>query len=176
MCGIVAVLPSYDTTLLQPCDPLAVREAIPAAAAWRTRLGKPGLIIADLDRLLDCCRAASQMLARAGAVALLLREPDLRRNLEAKADALLRELAQLDTVTDHHSRDWGAGITERLHSSLRAATDVAYSLRYDRLSPVDRVAELSVQAGAIGEQQTVSYLALDGALAALNRLEVRGRD
>src|SRR5260370_878035 len=65
---------------------------------------------------------------------------------------------------------------ERLQSALRAAADVAYALRHDRLSPVGRVAELSVLAGAVNERQIVGYLALDGVLAALDRLEVRGRD
>jgi glucosamine--fructose-6-phosphate aminotransferase (isomerizing) len=176
MCGIVAVLPSYDATLLRPHDALAVGEAIPTGVAWQTRLGEPDLITTDLNRLVGDCQAACRMLARPGAVAVLLREPDLRSSVEARADGLLSDLAQLDAAADHHSRNWGADTTEWLHTSLRAATDAAYSLRYDRLSSVDRVADLSVPVGAIGEQQIVSYLALDGALAALDRLEVRGRD
>ncbi|HLQ55111.1 MAG TPA: SIS domain-containing protein [Streptosporangiaceae bacterium] len=176
MCGIVAALPSYDADLLRPHEPLAVRDAIPAGPGSQPRFAEPDLITADLDRLVRDCQAAVRLLARPGAAAVLLREPDTRRILEARADDLLRQLAQLDAAADDHSRDWGAGTTERLQSSLRAATDVAYALRHDRLSPVGRVAELSVLAGAVDERQIVGYLALDGVLAALDRLEVRGRD
>lgn len=177
MCGIVAVLPSYDPTLLRSHDPLVVREAIPTTAiAWRSRLGEPDLIAAELDRLAGDCQAADRVLARPGAAAVLLGDQALYRLLAAAADDLLGDLADLDVTTDDRSRAWGADATERLHRSLRNALDAAYSLRYDRLSPVGRIAELSAPAGAIGERQIVSYLAIDRALTALDRLEVRGRD
>jgi glucosamine--fructose-6-phosphate aminotransferase (isomerizing) len=164
MCGIICVLSRKADR------PAPNRDDVLAALDDGRRL----LELRDASRVADAARAL------AGADALLKGEPGVRAlvgnrelvaGVSAAVAAMLPMLAaietDLETADDAHAIEASA-------ESIAATKDVLWSLRNDRLRTareVEALAGLQATPGALD-----GYLAIQQALSAIDRMEVRGRD
>ena len=164
MCGIICVLSRKADR------PAPNRDEVLAALDD----GRQLLDLRDASRVADAARAL------AGADALLKGEPGVRAlvgnrelvaGVSAAVAAMLPMLAaietDLETADDAHAIEASA-------ESIAAARDVLWSLRNDRLRTareVEALAGLQATPGALD-----GYLAIQQALSAIERMEVRGRD
>ncbi|HSJ91829.1 MAG TPA: SIS domain-containing protein [Ilumatobacter sp.] len=160
MCGIIGVLSRRST------------RAAP----------EPGEVLAALDRAIE-----------------LLADPAAAADAAAVADNALRGVPGVSALADHH--EFAAAITarldrldaavdafdvgleagdhtaeelERLGAASIALRDVLWALRHDRLRTAREVAALVGR--GVSEGTIAGYLAIQQALSAIDRLEVRGRD
>jgi len=175
MCGIVAALPSYDRQLLETPD---AREILASLPVLRLVGAERDAAVShdEFARLNTQTQTSLQLLGRAGSAAVLLADPAAFDLARQRADALVAGLAELDGWIDECSGHWGADVTETVQIALRSAQDGAYNLRHDRLEPIARIARLRPATLVAPPTAVVGYLAVDRVLAAIDRLEVRGRD
>ncbi|MFZ9481954.1 MAG: SIS domain-containing protein [Ilumatobacteraceae bacterium] len=160
MCGIVAILS-------RPAGrPVPEAEAIIGlldAAVAADDISAAATLAAEVDQLLHGVPGVRALLGR----------PDLRASVEARLDRLDERVrrAELDLEA-------AEGLTpEQIEvdgTRLMALRDPVWALRRDRLRTVDAVAELS--GGSTDESVVAGYLAVQQALSAIDRMEVRGRD
>ncbi len=160
MCGIIVIAsrPSTRPTpaaddLLALLDRAVAAESLAAAAA----------LVAECDALLHGVPGVQALLGRRELIAAIgMRLDRVDERIASADDALERAVgASPDEL-------------ERMSSELIAARDASWAIRRDRLrtvAAVDDLAGRDTGAAAIG-----GYLAVQQALSALDRLEVRGRD
>ena len=160
MCGIIVIAsrPSTRPTpaadeLLGLLDRAVAADSLAAAAA----------LVAECDALLHGVPGVQALLGRRELIAAIgMRLDRVDERIAGADDALERAVgASPDEL-------------ERMSSELIAARDASWAIRRDRLrtvAAVDDLAGRDTGAAAIG-----GYLAVQQALSALDRLEVRGRD
>ncbi|MGQ0826088.1 MAG: SIS domain-containing protein [Actinomycetota bacterium] len=168
MCGIVAVL-------RRPGD-WSTPDLVDAARVLETAahgLRSPSLDIASrLRDAIEPIARANTMLRGAAGVAALLADPVRRADIDHRAAALTDALAALEAALDTTSV--AETDIEALNALLIEAKDVVWAVSHDRLRAARGVEEL---AGPRRNQSTIeTYHAIHLTLAALDRLEVRGRD
>ena len=174
MCGIVAALPSYDAGVLS-CPALDdVLASVPTGLTVAAASG-PDVLLAGLSSLSAQLERALLVLARPGSAAVLLAHGAALTELDERVARLTAELAGLDAGLDAASVRWDADRTESVQTLLRHVGDQAYALAADRLAELRRVRQLVGDATPT-PTALAGYLALDRVLAAVDRLEVRGRD
>jgi glucosamine--fructose-6-phosphate aminotransferase (isomerizing) len=113
------------------------------------------------------------MLRDGGGVALLVRDQDLSIRVRATCATVRDWIAAIDARLDDESVATG-GSLEEVNAALLALRDGVWAVERDRLPTADRVREL-VGPGA-GWSAVEIGTSIQQALAALDRLEVRGRD
>ncbi len=172
MCGIVAVLrrPSDRT----PPDLAGLRDLTAAASAELTRG-----VATEATRVDDFLAAAAHLgtvdaaLRGTPGVRALINDPGGRGALVAELDRVAGIVAGFEAGLDAELAVLPAG-GESLNSALSAVKDRLWALQRDRLGTCDAVVLLAGaerSAGAID-----GFLSVQVALAAIDRLEVRGRD
>ncbi len=169
MCGIVAVVrrcsrrvPPTSAEVLDLLSPVVVGLRDFRGAddlARRIRIGAEGLIGAD--RLLQ---------GTPGLQALLTEKP-LRATIRASLSEIDRLIVALEA-----DLDWSAGdrASEAVNAALIQMKDAVWAIGNDRLNTADAVASLA--GPSAGEAALAAFSSVQIALAALDRLEVRGRD
>ncbi|MGA1554811.1 MAG: SIS domain-containing protein [Ilumatobacteraceae bacterium] len=159
MCGIIGVVAR------RPTRPVPDAEAL----------------LAELDRAIALIADPMAAAARAAGVDALLRGvPGVSLLADHEvADAILARLDELDAAADASDRRLDSDdldpdeIEQRAAASI-ALRDVSWALRNDRLRTAREVLAL---AGRDADPGALSgYLAIQQALSAIDRLEVRGRD
>ena len=183
MCGIIAVVrrPSHRQPpelagLLATVERVAAM--IPSAgeggdvahgdeAAWekiRIRLEEAGGALAEVDRALR---------GTPGLVCLTC-DPDGRGEFDGLAADLERRVERLEAAIDAEAAVLPAEALEAVNAALVGAKDGLWAIRRDRIANAAAVAALAGRRP--GRAAIEAYGSIQIALAALDRLEVRGRD
>jgi glucosamine--fructose-6-phosphate aminotransferase (isomerizing) len=169
MCGIVGVVRRRATRI--PPDAAELERAVDAAVA-ALDAGSP----AAVDRLHRAAAHLEQvdaLLRGAPGVHALLATPALGDTLESRVAVVVARLDAIESDLDTAAH--GVGELEDLNAALVRARDAAWAVGHDRLGTAQAVADLA--AGAWTHPGALDgYLSIQVALAALDRLEVRGRD
>jgi len=160
MCGIIGILSRRSSRPAPSADELI--KGLDQALAARPDTAEVARLVADVDAL-----------AR-GLPGLLTLLSD-----EAIGSAIVDRLDELDVFLadrEQHleERQLRADEVEAESGSLIALRDAVWALRRDRLRTAEEVAGLAGREA--GEPALAVYLAIQQALSALDRLEVRGRD
>ncbi len=171
VCGIVAVVH-------RPSDAEAPSPAAIVALLGRAEqaLAQVTDVITDEARLAEASEAlgrCDRALRGPAGVRRLLGDPDLVATIDRVTGALGGRLGALDDDLDGRGRGLPTEARERLTAALDAVKDPVWALGRDRLGTARGVAALAPgpARSAIG-----AYWAVQVALAAIDRLEVRGRD
>jgi glucosamine--fructose-6-phosphate aminotransferase (isomerizing) len=174
VCGIVAALPVYGDAALIPelRELLKDLPAPPAPAAE---------IVADpvdaenlLTKLLGQVETLLSTLGTPAAAALLLCDGTLRRLISTATTAVSDWAHQFDQRLDGCTGSWFPETAESVQRVLRQLTDRLYSVLHDRITIAERARAL--YPGEPSFRSATSYTAIETVLAAIDRLEVRGRD
>jgi glutamine---fructose-6-phosphate transaminase (isomerizing) len=170
MCGIVASLPVYgradgDLGELVGSLPRPPERPVPPAGA--------AAVEKALTDLVDRCDLVLAGLGQEWAGPALVTDPAARTALAAGCDALTGWTGELDALLDAVG-DWDAETTQTVQGLLRQLTDRVHGVRHDRVGAAANAAALAP--GPLTRRAATSYLAVETVLAALDRLEVRGRD
>ncbi len=176
MCGIVAVLarPSSRT----PADPAALLDVVAAVTAG---LGArpPGDVVRagpdDLDRAAVRLRHVERELRGPSGLRTMLGDPGTLDRLERECQAGWDEVGRIETALDSVAADLAISIQESVSSALVRLKDAWWALSRDRLLSGRRGATLR-GGRPLGGANLDGWWAVQAGLAALNRLEVRGRD
>lgn len=173
MCGIVAVLPLYQqersVDVILPAIPCSPTEAATVLAREPDCAEK---LLADLLREVD---TALESLGTVDVSTALCTDASGRRTLATACSELIEWVADLDRMLDTTGApNWDAERTEAVQCALRQLADRLYSVLHDRVIAAEQASALAP--GELSRRSAVSYLAVETALEALSRLEVRGRD
>src|SRR6266568_4844500 len=184
MCGIIAVVrrPSdrqppelaglLDTVervaaVIPSADPGGGGTPGQAGDGWdatRSRLDEAGKALDNVDRELH----------GAADLTCLLTDPDGRARLDGLAAELERRVERLEAAIDAEAATMPADALETVNAALVGAKDGLWAIRRDRIASAEAVAALAGQHP--GRAAMEAYGSIQIALAALDRLEVRGRD
>lgn len=184
MCGIVAVLPVYEPADGgEPSEPAS--GALEAAATFATSgaldpaARSTQELESHLNALTEVLEATVADLSTAKTGYQLVSDPAMRALAGRAAHALHQALRNVDVWLDESATHLGPDDVERLQGPLRRAQDLAWTASEDRLRAADRVGALAglTRGGPhLTRDSATSYWAIDTALDAIDRLEVRGRD
>jgi glucosamine--fructose-6-phosphate aminotransferase (isomerizing) len=168
MCGIVAVvsrpgareLPDLATlgAALDRCEAAFGEILLPTAPS--------------LDAIASNLAAVDLELRERDGIAALVADPVARVALERRVDRCDERLRSIEASLDGSALDGDA--IEAINPGLVACKDALWSIRHDRLSAARAVEELL--GGGGGPSLRRAFHAIQVALSALDRLEVRGRD
>ncbi len=124
----------------------------------------------------DSVHSVAQALRGPLAVESLLADPIAATGLAHRVEHLGEQLVVIEARLDTDAGDPGdsAGVEDR-NAALVACKDAVWALRYDRLDTARAVQDLAGR-GPLGRAALTAYHSMQIALAALDRLEVRGRD
>jgi glucosamine--fructose-6-phosphate aminotransferase (isomerizing) len=174
MCGIVGVVgkpdrrPAPDLSALR--SRLAEAEAELAAAVG----GGGGVRLRDgLERAAATLRDVDRGLHDYDGVGALAVDPVARAGLVHHADGAAALLAEIEAQLDRSAID-GDGV-EVTNAALIACKDALWSIRKDRIEHAIAVEDL-MSGMPFGPAAVDAFHAVEVALAAIDRLEVRGRD
>ncbi len=165
MCGIVAIVsrPSSRPTLTAA----EVTEALDRAVAAPT-LNAAAEILSELDRLLHGVPGMLTLVGRHELVA----------GMAARLDQLDGRIAdrerELEVGNGSSVKGLSPGEIEHINAELLTARDAVWALRKDRLLTAKAVGDLAGRDA--GAAAIAGYLAIQQALSAIDRMEVRGRD
>jgi glucosamine--fructose-6-phosphate aminotransferase (isomerizing) len=175
MCGIVGVL--YQRPTGSPADLERSLLELDAAIA-RMRAVAADLDAGELESIAAALEALDAELRGPLGTAALLAAPDLASvvGVEQRAAALRTLLVELEAALDAGTAAWAADELERGNAVLVRLNDAIWALGRDRTSTARGVAELAEHAGELSRGAIAAYWAIQVALSALDRLEVRGRD
>lgn len=173
MCGIIAVLAQRPS---RPAPDLErslgrLTEALGALRAERLDVARLTAIADELEAL------DGELRGPLGAITLL-EGPALAgvTALEERAGMLDALLTDLEAAMDEGERHWAAGELERGNAVLVRLKDLVWSLGRDRTSAARGIAELMADTDVRSRAAVGAYWAMEVALSAIDRLEVRGRD
>ena len=161
MCGIVAVVsrPSSrpvptSVDIIGPID-----RAVALAAAEDI----------DLESIASELRTADSLLRGTTGVRAILADGDLSNAITTRIERIAQQVDIIESELDAASTP-----DDRRAASIIAVRDALWSIGRDRLAMAGAIAAI-VGPGATA-QLVAGYLAIEQALAAIDRLEVRGRD
>lgn len=193
VCGIVAVLrrpagrssPSADEVLAavpdarSSPDTLAVSDQV-ATVDWLATIGRlsspspaPGLAWAAAGTAAGLARADA-LLGGVPGLKLMLSDRSLAGALAHRLDVLEETVLKTEARLDAGGLAAGTAELEQLNHDLVGIRDGIWALRRDRLGSARSVSDLI--GAASSEAALAAGLSVHQALAALDRLEVRGRD
>ena len=161
MCGIIAIH-SRPSTRLTPTAADVLR-GLDRALAAAPDIARVGDEVAETDTLL---RGVPGMLA-------LIGNYELTAGITARLDQLDAAIAENETMLENSS-SLTADEVEHANATLVRLRDGVWSIRNDRLRAARMVDELAGRSA--GSAALAGYFAIQQALSALDRLEVRGRD
>ena len=130
----------------------------------RDRLAEAGQALAGVDR----------RLRGTPGLACLLADPDGRGQLDKLAAELERRVERLEAAVDAEAAAMPADALEAVNAALVGAKDGLWAIRRDRVASAEAVAALA--GPRPGRAAMEAFGSIQIALAALDRLEVRGRD
>ena len=170
MCGIIAILRRRSSRPLpEAADILAC-----VAAAEVSLDASDGALVERLEVVARAlCEANTQLSGSAGVAALTTR-PELAGELDVRCARLTSQLAELEASLETNAAGRTPAELEIIAAAMISAKDAVWAVARDRLRTAREVLSLTgsaPQGGAV-----VGYLAIQEALSALDRLEVRGRD
>jgi len=170
MCGIIAIVRGPGHRPLPTSDDLLTRlHGVPALLdrpaddALDAALDEAAALVEEVDRLLR---------GSAGVRALLG-----DRSLVAGVDNLITAIAaQIERIERRLDTDAGNALAnlEAVNAAMIRLKDAVWAVQRDRLRTAAAVADLAGTESGVAEVET--YLSIQQALSALDRLEVRGRD
>lgn len=170
MCGIVACLPRYPEPRTEHLRDLADAPVVETPAT----LDRAG-VDAALDAVESTFGPLREALTQGGNLADCVVHAPLREALRRQCDAADEVLDRAHAAVDADTAGtWSAVEVEGLQTRLRAARDLVYWVREDRVALTARAHALA-PAGA-PDSAAGSYLAVEVVLGSINMLEVRGRD
>ncbi|MBX3462778.1 MAG: SIS domain-containing protein [Planctomycetes bacterium] len=170
MCGIIAVL--RRPSRRRPPEPEQLLQAL-AAAEQRFAAGRDAVA---LGAAADALRGLDVALRGVPGLWTLLREPRLGQQLRERLQALQVELTAFERSLDQQAVGDAvdAGIEQR-NAALVRLKDALWAVLQDRLPHADAVRDLAGD-DVPHQAAAAAWSSLQTALAALDRLEVRGRD
>src|SRR6266702_7043535 len=173
MCGIIAVVrrPSSQTPP-GARGVLAKMEEARALAAQVT--GDWVATAAALDRLAARLGSVAQLLCGTRGLRSLLDDPGRRQSLDRLATELDGWVERLEARVDAQAGTMPADALEPVNAALAGVKDALWTLRRDRLAAataVDALAGPDPSGAAVA-----AFTSIEATLAALDRIEVRGRD
>ncbi len=162
VCGIVAIVsrPSQRPTP----EPSALLAGLDRALAL---LGDPA-VVADAVAAVD-----AELRGLPGVLALTDR-PELVTAIAARLDQLDIYAAEVEAALADDRAALDADDLERASTASIRLRDVLWAIRSDRLRTADAVAALAGRGASVATR--AGYLAIQQALSAIDRMEVRGRD
>jgi glucosamine--fructose-6-phosphate aminotransferase (isomerizing) len=175
MCGIIAVLGREPSRT--PPDPAAVARALDQLAAGfdASDGGPPGG--QQLAALAGAAAALDRDLRGVPGLRTLLAHPDLVALIEERTLALQQDVATIEAKLDAGDLSLAGAELEYTNAALVSLKDALWALRQDRLRTARAVADLAGMPGPqIPAAASQALWAVQVALSALDRLEVRGRD
>jgi len=175
VCGIVAVL------YRRPVDPPPDLERGLLhldAAIQRLRASATHLDAGDLASIAGELEELDGVLRGPLGVEALLAAPELAgvSRVEEKAATLKALLVELEAALDAGEATWAAEELEAGNAVMVRLNDVIWALGCDRTSTARGVADLAENVTDPSSSAITAYWAIQVALSALDRLEVRGRD
>lgn len=170
MCGIIAVLRRRGQR--QPPAAAALLQHVAVAASHLTS----PLTTAGLQQAATALAELNRLLGGVPGLSTLLQARELARALADRLQVLHQRVAEhergLDTQAGHEAAD---ATIEQHNAALVALKDSLWAVLRDRLPHAAAVAELA--GGKLPNQgAAAAWSAVQTALSALDRLEVRGRD
>src|SRR6266545_464912 len=170
MCGIIAVVrrPS-DRPVPDQHDILAGIERAAGLMpetpdGWPEGFGQAAGLLAEVDGLLRGLPGLRCLLA----------DPGGRRELDRLAEELERRVERLESRIDAEPASVSPDALEAVNASLVRAKDSLWAIRRDRIASAEAVAAFAGPTPSLAVVETFTSIQI--ALAALDRLEVRGRD
>lgn len=174
MCGIVAALPVYSDAALIP-ELMELLTDLPAPPVPATEIvGDPVRAQKLLTGLLGQVETLLTALGAPAAAALLLCDDALRCSVRTAITAVSDWAHQLDQRLDGCAGSWDPETAEAVQGVLRQLTDRLYGVLHDRVAIAERARVLCPNEPTF--RSATSYTAIETVLAAIDRLEVRGRD
>ncbi len=182
MCGIVAIVRRPSTRPVpDAADVVGIVEA--AASALPDGAGVAGGRLGDLAQQLrfaaERLHEADRLLGGVPGVRLLLESPEVQDAISGRVGGLADSVAAIEASLDADTTLDPAEL-EHLNEQLVRTRDGLWAVGRDRLGAARAVSELLVSAGltpsAAAPAAVEACLSIHQALAALDRLEVRGRD
>lgn len=174
MCGIVAALPVYGDTALTP-ELVGLLSGLPASPVAAVEIvGDPDRAEKLLTALLGQVETLLSGLGTTAAGALLLCDESVRRAVSTAATCLSEWADELDRMLDVCAVGWDPEIAEVIQGLLRQLTDRLYGVLHDRVAVAERARALAAAEPTL--RSATSYTAIETVLAAIDNLEVRGRD
>lgn len=172
MCGIVSIVRRPSGR-----PPPSAREVLDALDAARSVLptSVDGLEVGPLHDAAEHLEHAARLLGGTPGVGALLGDPSLARGVERSASALDAAIAGLEAVLDRGDVEATGRTVESLNAGLIRLKDACWTVLRDRLRTAREVADLAGGHG-LGPSAVCAYTSIVEALAAIDRLEVRGRD
>ncbi|HEX2052527.1 MAG TPA: SIS domain-containing protein [Actinomycetota bacterium] len=170
MCGIVAVLKRRSGR--EAPQPASLLDDLQSALH---QLGdkSPGIAarLAAAEEHLD---AVDRKLRGTPGLTALLGDPGLGPKLEALTQEIAGELRRIDTGIDSTPETVEPDELERVNAASSACKDRVWAVQHDRLGTAREVAALAGPSPSVSAVE--AYGSIQTALAAIDRLEVRGRD
>ena len=161
MCGIIAI---HSRPSKRPA---------PTAAEIIGGLDVAVSVAADIAAVADRTAEVDRSLRGVPGVCALVGRHELTAAITARLDQLDAVIATEETRLEH-AHTLTADDVERASATLVRLRDGVWSIRHDRLRAARMVDELAGRAA--GQAALAGYFAIQQALSALDRLEVRGRD
>ncbi len=169
MCGIVAVV-------RRPCD-----RPTPPIAEVRGLAARAEAVLSDGEHPVEAIEGAAEALevldSRLRGVAgtrFLVAHPDVAEELADVAHRLAIRIDDLDHEIDTGALALTGRALEAVNAALIRLRDVRWAVAEDRLASARAVADLA--GPGAGDAAIAGFTSVQTALAALDRLEVRGRD
>jgi glutamine---fructose-6-phosphate transaminase (isomerizing) len=171
VCGIIAVVSQHDGR--PPDDPADIRAELDAVAASMQGVdaARPHLA-AVLDMVANRLDSLNRRLRSLPGMRTLVADPGLRELVQQRAHALLDDLGAIEASLDERAAD-GPDL-ENVNRAVVATKDAAWAMGRDRVRTAQGILDLAgpeCSAAAVEAMWSVQV-----ALAAIDRLEVRGRD
>jgi glutamine---fructose-6-phosphate transaminase (isomerizing) len=167
MCGIIAVI-QRPARRSPPSSAELLTHATDAAAAIASSTTESVELAAGILEKLDAA------LRGASGVRALIADPDIAVHLRAELDEIDAAASQMELDADEGSLAVAVDQLEAFNAALVRVKDASWAVRRDRLAAAVEVAALAGE-GA-GRAAVEASHAINVALAAVDRLEVRGRD
>jgi glucosamine--fructose-6-phosphate aminotransferase (isomerizing) len=165
MCGIIAVV--QRPARRQPPEPSWLGERLGLARASLLEHG-------DMGAAADHVEALDRALRGTPGIRALLDAPDLVTAIDAGIAELEDELRRQEARADDGSLGLTGGALESFNAALLRLKDATWAVRRDRLRTAREVAGLAGEGAPAASIE--AFTAVQIALSAIDRLEVRGRD
>ncbi len=160
MCGIVAIVSRPSQRPVPAADELL---SLLDRAVASPVLAQAATSVAEVDRLLHGAPGVQSLVGRSELIA----------GITARLDQIDARIAQRDTELEQ-----AVGLTpddiEAASAELLALRDAVWAVRKDRIRTANAVADFAGRDA--GAAAVAGYLAVQQALSAIDRMEVRGRD
>ena len=170
MCGIVAVLKRRSAR--QPPQAATLVDRMQSALEHLT--GPSGDLVAGLAAAGEQLGWVDRQLKGTPGLTALISDPALGPKLESGTQEIGRVIQALDSRIDSEAGTVSPEEVEQVNAALIAVKDRLWAIEHDRLGTAREVAALAGSGPSVSAVE--SYGSIQTALAAIDRLEVRGRD